>query len=50
MNLLKEELALTANKVEKMKRSDTLSKKAKAIGLVDSKPETIIVNTKLNND
>lgn len=50
LNLLKEELALTANKVEKMKRSDALSKKAKAIGLVDSKPETIIVNTKLNND
>ena len=50
LNLLKEELALTANKVEKMKRADTLSKKAKAIGLVDSKPETIIVNTKLNND
>ena len=33
-----------------MKRADALSKKAKAIGLVDSKPETIIVNTKLNND
>ena len=50
LNLLKEELALTANKVEKMKRSDALSKKAKTIGLVDSKPEIIIVNTKLNND
>ena len=33
-----------------MKRSDALSKKAKTIGLIDSKPETIIVNTKLNND
>ena len=30
LNLLEEELALTANKVEKMKRADALSKKAKA--------------------
>ena len=36
------------NSVEKMKRADVISKKAKKIGLVYSQPETLIV--KISND
>jgi len=45
---LNENLTLKINSVEKMKRADVISKKAKKIGLVASKPETLIV--KISND
>ena len=45
---LNENLTLKINAVEKMKRADVISKKAKQIGLVASKPETLIV--KISND
>jgi len=48
--LLKEELILTSNQVEKLKRPDQLSKRAKKIGLVDSVPETITIKLSEKND
>ena len=45
---LDEDLTLIINSVEKMKRADVISKKAKKIGLIASKPETLIV--KITND
>tara|TARA_B100001964_G_C14177706_1_gene574632 strand:+ start:996 stop:1304 length:309 start_codon:yes stop_codon:yes gene_type:complete len=45
---LSEDLTLKINEVEKMKRADVISKKAKKIGLVYSQPETLIV--KISND
>ena len=45
---LDEDLTLKINSVEKMKRADVISKKAKKIGLIVSKPETLIV--KITND
>ena len=45
---LDEDLILKINSVEKMKRADVISKKAKKIGLIASKPETLIV--KISND
>ena len=45
---LDEDLTLKINSVEKMKRADVISKKAKKIGLIASKPETLIV--KITND
>ena len=41
---LNEDLTLKKNSIERMKRADVISKKAKEIGLVSSKPETIIIN------
>ena len=40
---LNEELTLKKNSVERMKRADIISKRAKEIGLVSSNPETIII-------
>ena len=40
---LDEELTLKKNSVERMKRADIISKRAKEIGLVSSNPETIII-------
>ena len=40
---LNEDLKIKSSKVERLKRADVISKKAKKIGLVSSKPETIIV-------
>lgn len=40
---LNEELTLKKNSVERMKRADVISKRAKEIGLVSSNPETIII-------
>ena len=40
---LNEDLKIKSSKVERLKRADVISKKAKKIGLVASKPETIIV-------
>lgn len=40
---LNEDLKIKSSKVERLKRADIISKKAKKIGLVASKPETIIV-------
>ena len=48
--LLKEELILASKKVEKLKRSDQLSKRARKIGLIDSVPETIIIKVNREND
>ena len=48
--LLKEELILTSNQVEKLKRPDQLSKRAKKIGLIDSVPETITIKLSEKND
>jgi hypothetical protein len=45
---LNKDLTLKINSVEKMKRADVISKKAKKIGLIASKPETLIV--KISND
>jgi len=45
---LNEDLIIKINSVEKMKRADIISKKAKKIGLVYSQPETLIV--KISND
>tara|TARA_B100000427_G_scaffold299475_1_gene281195 strand:- start:319 stop:627 length:309 start_codon:yes stop_codon:yes gene_type:complete len=45
---LNEDLIIKINSVEKMKRADVISKKAKKIGLVYSQPETLIV--KISND
>ena len=41
---LNEDLTLKKNSIERMKRADVISKKAKEIGLVSSNPETITVN------
>ena len=41
---LNEDLTLRKNSIERMKRADVISKKAKEIGLVPSNPETIIIN------
>jgi len=41
---LNEDLTLKKNSIERMKRADVISKKAKEIGLVSSNPETIIIN------
>lgn len=41
---LNEELTIIKNSVERMKRADIISKRAKEIGLVSSKPETITIN------
>ncbi len=41
---LDEEFKVKRNAVERLKRADVISKKGKEIGLVPSKPETIIVN------
>ena len=49
-SLLKEELILTSNQVENLKRPDQLSKRAKIIGLIDSTPETITINLNKKND
>jgi|TARA_B110000914_G_scaffold148290_1_gene129974 hypothetical protein len=48
LSQLNENLTLKINSVEKMKRADVISKKAKKIGLIASKPETLIV--KISND
>ena len=40
---LTEDLKVKKNSVERMKRADVISKKAKEIGLVSSNPETIII-------
>ena len=40
---LDEELKIKKNAVERLKRADIISKKGKKIGLVPSRPETIIV-------
>ena len=45
---LNEDITIKINSVEKMKRADVISKKAKEIGLVYSQPETLIV--KISND
>ena len=44
---LDEDLTIKRNSVERMKRADIISKRAKEIGLVSSNPETIII--KLND-
>ena len=44
---LNEELTIKKNSVERMKRADIISKRAKEIGLVSSNPETITI--KINN-
>ena len=41
---LNEKLTLKKNSIERMKRADVISKKAKEIGLVSSNPETITIN------
>ena len=41
---LNEDLTLKKNSIERMKRADVISKKAKEIGLVSSNPETTIIN------
>ena len=41
---LNEELTIIKNSVERMKRADIISKRAKELGLVSSKPETITIN------
>tara|TARA_X000001036_G_scaffold431244_1_gene465218 strand:+ start:26 stop:331 length:306 start_codon:yes stop_codon:yes gene_type:complete len=43
LSKLDEELKIKRNAVERLKRADIISKKAREIGLVSSKPETIIV-------
>lgn len=40
---LDEELKIKKNAVERLKRADIISKKGKEIGLVPSRPETIIL-------
>ena len=45
---LNEDITIEINSVEKMKRADVISKRAKEIGLVYSQPETLIV--KISND
>ena len=40
---LNEELTIKKNSVERMKRADIISKRAKEIGLVSSSPETITI-------
>ena len=40
---LSEELTIKRNSIERMKRADIISKRAKEIGLVSSNPETIII-------
>ena len=40
---LDEELKIKKNAVERLKRADIISKKGKEIGLISSRPETIIV-------
>ena len=40
---LNEDLTLKKNSIERMKRADVISKKAKEIGLVSSNPETITI-------
>lgn len=45
---LNEDLIIKVNSVERMKRADIISKKAKKIGLIYSEPETLIV--KISND
>ena len=44
---LTEDLKVKKNSVERMKRADVISKKAKEIGLVSSNPETIIIKIKM---
>ncbi len=41
---LNEDLMIKRNSVERMKRADIISKKAKEIGLISSNPETITIN------
>jgi|TARA_B100001540_G_scaffold57666_1_gene51993 preprotein translocase subunit SecF len=41
---LNEDFTLKKNAIERMKRADVISKKAKEIGLVSSNPETITIN------
>ena len=43
LSKLDEELKIKKNAVERLKRADIISKKGKEIGLVSSRPETIIV-------
>ena len=40
---LNEELTIKKNSVDRMKRADIISKRAKEIGLVSSNPETITI-------
>ena len=40
---LNEDLTTKRNSIERMKRADIISKRAKEIGLVSSNPETIII-------
>ena len=40
---LNEDLTIKRNSIERMKRADIISKRAKEIGLVSSNPETIII-------
>ena len=40
---LNEDLTIKRNSIERMKRADIISKRAKQIGLVSSNPETIII-------
>ena len=40
---LNEDLTIKKNSVERMKRADIISKRAKEIGLVSSNPETITI-------
>ena len=40
---LSEDLTIKRNSIERMKRADIISKRAKEIGLVSSNPETIII-------
>ena len=40
---LNEDLTIKRNSIERMKRADIISKKAKEIGLVSSNPETVII-------
>tara|TARA_B000000475_G_C15725238_1_gene336217 strand:- start:22 stop:327 length:306 start_codon:yes stop_codon:yes gene_type:complete len=44
LSKLNEDLTLKKNSIERMKRADVISKKAKEIGLVSSNPETITIN------
>ena len=44
---LNEDLIIKTNSIERMKRADIISKRAKEIGLVSSNPETI--NIKIND-
>ena len=41
---LNEDLTIKRNSIERMKRADIISKRAKEIGLVSSNPETIIIS------